>query len=69
MVKKELELIPKEKVDKAVVKSDIIMLFKTDRTFLLCDKDYGIRARDSEFYEVLRVIGGGFVNGSRNKKN
>jgi len=68
VVKKELELIPKYRVDKAVIKSDIILVFKTDRTFLLCDKDYGIKIKDEEFYEVLRVVGGGVVNGNRNKK-
>ncbi len=62
MVKKEIELIPQQKFDKAVVKNDIILVFKTDRTFLLCDKDYGIRFLDNGFYEVLRVFGGGKVN-------
>lgn len=70
MVKKEIELIPQQKFDKAIVKEDIIMVFKTDRTFLLCDKDYGIKFKDNGFYEVLRVIGGGkvYVDGSCNQK-
>lgn len=58
MVKKEIELIPENKFDKAVVKKDIIMVFKSDRTFVLCDKEYGIK-QGGGFYKVMRVVGGG----------
>lgn len=65
MVKKEIELIPANKFDKAIVKDDIVIVFKSDRTFLLCDKEYGVKYNaENNCYEVLRVIGGGKGNGN-----
>ena len=68
MVKKEVELIPENKFDKAVVKEDIIIVFKTDRSFILCDKDYGVRYNtENKCYSIVRVIGGGKVNGNNSR--
>lgn len=67
MVKKEIEIIPEQLFDRAVEKSDIIIVFKANRNFLLCDKEFGIKYENG-FYKVLRVIGGGCANGNTNKK-
>ena len=68
-VKKEIEIIPEQLFDRAIEKEDIIMVFKTNGSFLICDKEYGIRY-EMGFYRVMRVIGGGKRdgNGNRNKQ-
>ena len=67
MVKKEIEIIPEKLFDRAVEKEDIIIVFKTNRTFLLCDKEYGVKIEDGVI-KVMRVIGGGCSHGNRNQK-
>jgi len=65
MVKKEIEIIPEQQFDRAVEKEDVILVFKSNRSFLICDKEYGIKYNKG-FYRVLRVIGGGKGYGNSN---
>lgn len=65
MVKKEIELIPEQLFDRAIEKTDILLVFKATGNFIICDKEYGIRY-DNGFYRVMRVIGGGKRNGNGN---
>jgi len=68
-VYKEIEIIPEQMFDRAIEKQDIIMVFKRNGKFIICDKEYGIKF-DGSSYKVMRVIGGGkrYGNGNCNQK-